>query len=69
MTRIDKMIEINAQGKLAMFTNKCYKVVKHIVYNGDAKKAYQSFKPLNKKLYGNRTINIYVCSRGSGCST
>ena len=48
MTRIDKMIEINAQGKLAMFTNKCYKAVEHIVYNGDAKKAYQSFKPLNK---------------------
>ena len=46
MERINKMIEINANGHLQKIVF-CYKVVKHEVYNGNGMKAYQSFKVIN----------------------
>ena len=46
MERINRMIEINANGHLQKIVF-CYKVVKHEVYNGNGIKAYQSFKVIN----------------------
>lgn len=47
MNRINKLIDINERGLLTKFVE-CYKTVKDIVYNGDGKKAYESFKIVDK---------------------
>ena len=57
MQRINKLIELNSQNKQCEFFQ-AYKVLKSLVYGGNAKKAYMSFRPVEMQSNINNNFKI-----------